>query len=119
MINRIIFLIDRRFDLRDYQRFGIELLEKNGFHVETWDLTNIFHPEFFKKSNTLQGLFTYMGLALFNNKLEAYNKLENLSRTDFVVSFVSYNFYSMGIYRALSKSYADYAVSCVNALPEP
>jgi len=40
MIKRIIFLVEMKFNFRDYQRFGIEILQQNGFSVEVWDMTN-------------------------------------------------------------------------------
>src|SRR3972149_1514211 len=39
VIERIVFLVDNPFGRRNYERFGIELLTRNGFRVEVWDAT--------------------------------------------------------------------------------
>jgi len=118
MLKRIIFIVEMPFTLRDYKRFGVELLNKNGFNVELWDLTGVLHPKVLqnhKPSDT----FNYYGLKIFNNICEIYDKLSHLLPNDFIINLVSYNFESLGIYRALSKSDIDYAVFYANALPYP
>lgn len=116
MIKRIIFFIVSPFNLRDYQRFGIKILEKNNFKVEVWDVTPILHPVFYN-SYSPPDPFDYEGLTLFAKKNELYNKISFLKSSDFVINMVPYNFRSLWIYRILTKSEADYAVFMANALP--
>lgn len=118
MIKRIIFLVGTRFSPRDYQRFGIELLQKNGFDVEVWDPTPFLHPKLLQECSYL-GMFNYDGLTLFTDRIKLYSKLSKLSRADFVIVSVGYNFLTLGIFRSLSKSSADYAVYSTNISPEP
>lgn len=116
MIKRIIFLVVSPFNLRDYQRFGIEILQQNDFKLKVWDITPILHPVFYN-SYSPPDPFDYEGLTLFAKKNELYNKISFLKSSDFVINIVPYNFKSLWIYRALSKSGADYAVFMANALP--
>jgi len=116
MIKRIIFLVVSSFNLRDYQRFGIEILERNNFKVEVWDITPILRPVFYN-SYSPPDQFNYEGLTLFHKKNELYSKISVLKNSDFVMNIVPYNFKSLWIYKGLSKSEADYAVFMANALP--
>lgn len=47
VIKKIIFLYDNLFCKRDYDRFGIEILEANGFEVLVWELTPIINPNIY------------------------------------------------------------------------
>ena len=116
MIKRIIFFIVSPFNLWDYQRFGIEILQQNDFKVEVWDITPILLPIFYN-SYTPPDSFDYEGLTLFSKKNELYSKISVLKNSDFVINIIPYNFESLWIYRALSKSETDYAVFMANALP--
>ena len=116
MITRIIFFVVSPFNLRDYQRFGIEILQQNDFKVEVWDITPILLPIFYN-SYTPPDSFDYEGLTLFSKKNELYSKISVLKNSDFVINIIPYNFESLWIYRALSKSETDYAVFMANALP--
>lgn len=118
MIKRIIFLIQQPFNLRDYERFGIELLRQNGFEVETWNLGPILQSKLLQAYAPPDKL-NCDGLSIFNDRLEMYYRLSNLSYSDFVISVLSYDFSTLEIFRALTKSPANYAVSCANALPTP
>lgn len=118
MIKRIIFLVEHRFSIRDYQRLGIELLEKNGFCMEVWDLTAVLHPRLFK-SYTPPDIFDYKGLRLFKNEHEMVTRLSGLSRADFVINMTAYHCRRLKVYRALSRSQAGYAVSFANLFPQP
>jgi len=116
MIKRIIFFVVSPFNMRDYKRFGIEILQQNNFKVEVWDITPILYPVFYN-SYSPPDPFDYEGLTLFNKKLELYNKIAVLKDSDFVINIIPYNLKSLWIYRTLSKSEADYAVFMANALP--
>jgi hypothetical protein len=116
IIKRVIFFIEAPFNLRDYQRFGIELIEENGFYVEVWDFSPIFRPELVRKYIP-PDTFYYKGLTVFNDEIEVRKRLSDLSDSDFIVSLISYDFKRLGIYRALSKSFADYLVFYSGGLP--
>lgn len=118
MIKRIIFLVEAGFSLRDYNRYGIELLKKNGFQVEIWDLTVVLCPRFYE-GYILPDLVSYDALIVFKDKTEIYKKLSKLSQNDFVINLVSYNYGSLGVYKSLSKLSTGYAVSYAGTLPEP
>ena len=118
MIEKIIFITVHKFDLRDYRRFGIEILEQSGFKVEVWYISNILYPKL-SRSNIAQEVYSFSGLKLFKDKTEAYLSLSNLPKSTFIINFLSYSFNNLWVYRAISKSDSDYAVLCVNVIPVP
>jgi hypothetical protein len=116
MIKRIIFIIQSPFCLRDYKRFGIELLQRNGFEVEVWDTGSALLPDVFSKYIPPKR-FYYNGLKIFNDKMKLYNRLAELKNKDFVVNLINYNFNFLTFYKILSRSKANYAISIINSLP--
>lgn len=116
MINRIIFLEESPFTLKKYKSCGVALLEDRGFRVEIWDLTPVLHREFHQQY-TLPHQLDYKELRIFHDQSEAYQALSDLSPSDFLINNISYLFWNLGVYRALSTSRAKYAVSYANAVP--
>ncbi len=116
MIKRIIFLRETHFNFTRNQTACLDLLKKNGFRVEVWDMMPVLHAEFLK-SYTYPHSYNYDELTVFHDKTQAYRVLSNLSQSDFVINDISYLFWNLGIYQALSKSKALYAVFYANAVP--
>lgn len=117
-LKRIVFITETRFCLRDYKRFGIELLQENGFCVEIWDLAAVLHPNI-SKSCAPGDLFNDDIVTVFTDGAQMQNKLSSLSKKDFVITLISYRFCNLEAYRALSRSGAEYAIFCAGALPLP
>src|SRR3989338_90636 len=99
MIKRIIFLVRPSFSLRDYQRFGIELLEQDGFKVEVWDVTPLLYPDIYRK-HIPSDAYSYDGLIVFYDKALLYNKLADLTKCDFIINIIEYTPRSLWLYRA-------------------
>lgn len=116
MINKILFLVSDPFNRRDFKRFGIELLQKNDFEVEVWDLSNILNPALVK-NYTPPDPIDWSYCKVFNDNDYALNKLKNLSSDTFIINFIDYSLKSYYIYKAISVSQAEYAVFMANALP--
>lgn len=113
-INKAIFFIDYSFNERDRKRFGIEILEENGFDVEVWDFTPLLRPEVFKK---IPDAKSFSGLRRFSDREAALSAIRGLTESCFVVQLVEYKVSTISIYRALSKNDIPYAVFIANALP--
>ncbi|MDD5136526.1 MAG: hypothetical protein PHX20_02045 [Candidatus Omnitrophica bacterium] len=116
MIRRIIFLTESPFDLRDYRRFGFELLRENQFAVETWDATPALHPDIHAAYSPPDKMEDE-GLVTFRDPPELYDRLSSLRSDDFVINLINYRFKMLDVYKALGRSRADYAVSMANTLP--
>lgn len=116
MIKKIILLTVTPFNKRDFKRFGIELLMKNGFEVEVWNLTNILFPHY-TRNYTLPDPINWSGHKIYDNKKYVLNKLEELSSDAFIIPFFLNNLKCYSIYKAISASDAKYASFMANALP--
>lgn len=116
MIDNILFLVGSPFNQRDFERFGIELLKKNGFKVEVCDLTNILHLHLIKNYTSPDQIDSSYFI-VFNNKSQCINKIKNLSSNTFIINWMSYSPKSYWVYKVISKSDAAYAVDMSNALP--
>ncbi len=108
MIRKILFLVIAPFNQRDFKRFGIELLEKNGFEVEVWDLTKIDFSEI-SKIHADSNIFQWSGLKIFEKKEEVLSHLKKLFSDVFIISMLPINpkFYS--ILKGISSSETRYA----------
>lgn len=116
MIKRIIFLRETHFNFPKNQGTCIDVLKKHGFDVAVWDMMPILHPEFLK-NYTYPHSYDHKELTVFHDRAQAYRALAGLLQSDFVINDISYLFWNLGAYRALSRSKARYAVSYANAVP--
>lgn len=104
------------FSERDFKRFGIELLSKNGFEVEIWDISYITNPASYAPSS----LSDWSKYIVFKDVDNLLCELKKLPQSTFVIIFnINYSLKTIGIYRAISASKARYAISLANALPKP
>ena len=108
-IKRIILFLEWRFCQRDYERFGIELLQENGFKTETWEFTPFLKPQLFKKIEPPDPV-RYSGHQLLFNSAQIKEKISQLDDSCFVVNMIPYKPDSLLIYKALSQSSIRYAI---------
>lgn len=117
MIKRIIFLQDKTpFNQRDFKRLGFELLMKNGFEVENWDLTNILEP-YVARNYTPPDPINWAGCKIFDDKKKALDRLKNLNSDTFIIPLFPYSRTSYPFYRAISACNVRYGSFMVNILP--
>jgi hypothetical protein len=45
---KIIFVVETKFQERDYRRYGVEILESNHFEVKVWECSALLHAEYSK-----------------------------------------------------------------------
>lgn len=43
MIKKVIYITENQFNQRDYDRFGVDILKKNGFKVEIWSMIRLLY----------------------------------------------------------------------------
>jgi hypothetical protein len=115
-INRIVFLVRALFNLRDYERFGIDLLEKNGFIVEVWDFTPFLEPTIEVEARVPNPL-GFKGYRLFKEKKDGVDALKKLTRQCFVVCLLRYEIETFSIYRTLSSRGVTYSIFLSNEIP--
>ncbi len=118
MIKRIIFFNYYPFNLRDYKRFGMELLQQNGFKVEVWDISSILIPNPHHDYGHIDD-FNYQGHRIFTDKVNLISALATLKNDDFIVMTILYNLEVLWLYREVSRIAAKYASFIANAWPWP
>ncbi|MFH1310719.1 MAG: hypothetical protein ABIH85_08615 [Candidatus Omnitrophota bacterium] len=116
MIKRIIQIVESPFNRRDYKRFGVETLKKNGFRVEIWDLSRILRSRFYADV-TVPEIYKCDELTAFYEKKEVFRRISELGVSDFVINLGSYGINSFWVYRALTKANVQYAVQMSGMLP--
>jgi len=115
-IKKIIILTASIFNQRDFKRFGIEVLIKNNFDVEVWDLSNILHPGV-TKNYIPPDPIDWLGCKKFTDKKHVLNKLKALKSDTFLIVLLHYFLRYHFIYKAISDSDAQYTRLMTNALP--
>lgn len=116
-INKIIFFVESPFSRRDYDRFGIEILNKNGFEVEVWDFTPFLFPRFcaqvkVEKTNNFESHH------VFTDKPSTLSATGQLDAGCFVVCLVGYRLSTYSIFRELSRNEIPYGVVVACAQPK-
>lgn len=118
MINKIIFFITSPFNQRDYKRFGIEILQANGFDVEVWDFTHFLKPEVWDQV-VVPDPINWDKCILFSSLSDAKSAASGITSDTFVVCMIGYSFGTFSVYKILSKNKLPYCVFMANALPPP
>jgi len=116
VIRKIIFIVSAPLYLRDYHRFGAEILINNGFEVEFFNITPYLYPVLFSNA-TKKDLYTGERERYLYNESDALNEIKNVCKKSFVVLLINYNHDTRNIFRAISKAGLSYAVSVLNYVP--
>jgi hypothetical protein len=92
-----IFFITSNFYLRDYKRFGFELLRKRGYNPKVCDVSFLNNSDLFKgyRSNDF---------IKFNNFKQLVNFLGSLNNTDIVLTIIGPNEKTDFIFKYLNKN---------------
>ncbi|RJQ26441.1 hypothetical protein C4565_06795 [Candidatus Parcubacteria bacterium] len=114
-ITKIIFLISAPFNQRDYQRFGFEILIRDGFEVCIWDFTPLLYPKTFMKVQPPDPI-NYRNMVSIRSKKDAIEVIKkNEDKNVFLISLIPYNHLTICILRTISKFNIPYCVCTPNA----
>ncbi len=108
-IKKIVFLLEAYFNRRDYERFGIRILEDQGFQVEVWDCTYFLTSEEYRRILPIDPVVCH-NLTVFRDEYSALEALRGLGETGFVVCLVHFNLNSRNLYRAMTKAKIPYCI---------
>jgi hypothetical protein len=115
MEKKIIFFFSEQFTETYFNRFGIDLLQKNGFVVEIWDLSTAMHPGV-QKRYVAPDLMNIPNCIRFTDAKEALERIRGLPEGTFVFFISGYTYYSYRFYKSLSDSKAAYGVFSADAI---
>jgi len=113
---RLYFLLDHPFNKRDYDRFGINILLKENFHIEVWDFTPFLFPKVYKNYSP-SDKYTFNGLRVFSIKRKALTALAKLNENDIVISYINNSIFTFSIFKIISDKKLYYGFSKQNTIP--
>ena len=119
-IKKVIYFVYAPFCQRDYKRFGIEIMNNNGFLVEVWDFTPIIYPEAYQDLKPLDSIdiSKHSYYKIYLRKIEAKQAIANLKKDTIIISIEpGYRSKTDFIYKGLSKANISYCFFCSNAIP--
>ena len=105
-IQEIIIFVESKFSLRDYNRFGIDILSNNGFHVSVWDFTNALHDITVNENIDFENY--NLDLIEYSNISDILNQMESIKLTTLIINFVSYNIKTIPIYNLIRNKKLNY-----------
>jgi len=119
-IKKVIYFVYAPFCQRDYKRFGIEIMNNNGFLVEVWDFTPIIYPEAYQVVKPIDSIdiSKHSYYKIYLRKIEAKQAIANLKKDTIIISIMpGYTFKTYFIYKELSKTNISYCFLCSNSIP--
>ena len=118
---RLVILVESYFQERDYQRFGISILQANGLAVEVWEVFRSWRRKYAVSYRPPDpAIFT--GLRHFFKTTDVIRELQALRPQDTVLVVMSERWETYAIYRQLARQNAYYGsilISAVNPLSTP
>ncbi len=108
MIRKIVFLVEDTFNRRDYWRFGIDILLRNGFEVEVHDFSPVLNPKVWKTfapPDPIEWEHYYISYT----KKDMLSRISGLSKSSLVFNLLGYKLSTIGIFRQISKKNVPYA----------
>jgi hypothetical protein len=90
-MQKVIYLIDQPLDKRNFKRFGIELMLKEGWEVEIWDITYLMYPEYWNYFNKFykKKKFSKYFLIKSNNQINFF--LKKLKKDSIIIDQAAIN----------------------------
>jgi hypothetical protein len=117
-LEKIIFFVVLPFCQRDFERFGIEIMRKNGFYVEIWDFTPVINNRLFKIFKVPDPIdYEASNCRLILSKKEAIESIKKLEQNSLAITIFDIDIRTFFLFRELSKSNIPYALFYANTLP--
>ena len=108
-INRVIILVGTTFNARDYKRFGVDILLKNGFDVHVIDFSPLLHPKFYETVE-IHDVVEYPNHRYVRSISDVNNELKNFTRNSLIISLLPFGPNVYKVFRLISKYSIPYAI---------
>ena len=116
MVSRVCFLVEVPFTERDHKRFGVEILEANGFEVEIWDLTPFLNPAYVGRFGVTDS--SHSNQVQTVHDFSEFNRLaDSLGVADAIVLLLGFETKHWPIYRVIAQKNMQWGLVETNALP--
>jgi hypothetical protein len=116
---KVIFFCGFKFTERDYQRFGVAVLQRNGFTTEVWDGSAIIYPEAQAGKVFLPGENDSIIDKTFFRIEDLENSITTCHKNTIIICLFSLNTNTLPIFRLLSNNNLNWGVDNTNSLPVP
>lgn len=116
LIHRIVIIVETPFNVRDFNRYGIEILKLSNFQVEVWDFSPFMRPLLYKQHNASDSE-EFEECNLFFSCGDALKAIEGLGQDSAVISVINFDSSTKDIYKALSKQNIFYGLLSTNSIP--
>ena len=90
--------------MRDYDRFGVEILKNNGFDVSMWDLSSFVYPETVSSLKETFGILNNKNIIRFDSVKEVIQAIEKETQETFFITLIHCNAKTYKIFRAISRA---------------
>jgi hypothetical protein len=108
-IKKVVFLISNSFSARNYHRFGIDILLKNGFEVHIVDFTPLLNQKWHEMADTF-GPKEFEKLVYVRKETEIYKELIKFDSNSFFICLFQLSLSTYKIFRFISKYKIPYGV---------
>jgi hypothetical protein len=117
-INKIIYFVIA-FCKRDYKRFGIEIINNNGFSTEVWDLAPVIYSKVYEKIKVPDPIdYKKSSCRLFLHKDEVIKEISRLKSDTLVITVFDISFNTYFLYKELSKKNVLYGFLYADTIPK-
>ena len=96
-MNKFIYLVSSPFSARDYDRYGIDILQTDGFDVEIWNVGKVVSRDAYEKIAHLSGGYDIE--TVFDTKNEFLESCQKQEKAFFFVA-ASYSFNSLLLFES-------------------
>jgi hypothetical protein len=114
---KLVYLIEQPLDVRNFERFGIELWLERGWSVEVWDMTYYVAPHI--RSVTTPPVRVFPGYFAITTKAELEARAAAVGAVDFFVDFAGVDSRALDAKLRLVRLGATRITLNVGSLPEP
>ncbi|MGE4293780.1 MAG: hypothetical protein AB7E32_16405 [Desulfovibrio sp.] len=111
-------MIKYPFSQRDFDRYGIEIFQRNGIAAEVWDCTPFINPST-HKNVTVPDPVDWAGLRTFETMDQALAALSELGEDDLIMAMIVFEGKALPLYKAIRRHGLLYAARMGKGLPEP
>ena len=115
-MKKIIYIIESKFNNRDYHRFGIDIIIKKGYDVNVWDLSPLLRPKYFNNYFPLDPISFDKHILIYNRD-DAVKLIEKLSSQDVAICVLGINERNIFLYNHLAKNNVKYGFYLLGLLP--
>jgi hypothetical protein len=122
-VDNIIILVELPFTEFERKRYGIDILLRNGFKVEVFDLSPLIFPRYYQyhtdkiRSGNNASLYSDITYRCFNSAGNACKSIAQIVDGSVAVNILHYGISTFRYYRALSRRKVPYLLSVVDSIP--